>query len=62
MAAQKRHLSTDGIVICGPYAQGRYGAGSDVDIVFLTRAEQAVEARNITYKGMVFHRFLFSRT
>ena len=42
VAAQKRHFATDGIAICGSYAQGRYGSGSDIDIVFLTRAEQAV--------------------
>jgi hypothetical protein len=58
VAAQKRHFATDGIVICGSYAQGRYGAGSDIDIVFLTRAEQAVVAQHITYKGIVFHRLL----
>ena len=58
VAAQKRHLDTDGIVICGSYAQGRYGAGSDIDIVFLARAEQAVVAQHITYKGIVYHRLL----
>lgn len=58
VAAEKRHLATNGIVICGSYAQGRYGAGSDIDIVFLARAEQAVVARHITYKGIVYHRLL----
>ena len=58
VAIQKHRFATDGIMICGSYAQGRYGEGSDIDIIFLTLAEQAVEAQHITYQGVVFHRLL----
>jgi hypothetical protein len=58
VADQKQRYATDGIVICGSYAQGRYGDGSDIDIVFLTRAEQEVEAQHIIYRMVKFHRLL----
>lgn len=60
VAVQKRLFDTSGIVICGSYAQGRYGAGSDIDIIFLTQAEHAVETRYITYEEVKFHRLLVS--
>ena len=58
VADQKHHYATDGIVICGSYSQGRYGVGSDIDIIFLTQTKQRFEVQHITYQGVLFHRLL----
>jgi predicted nucleotidyltransferase len=62
VVAQKQRFTTNGIVVCGSYPQGHYGPDSDIDIVFLTREERAVEAEHIFFHEVKFHRLLTSFT
>lgn len=55
VAEQKRRTDTDGIAVVGSYPQGRYGPGSDIDIVCLVESDREVEARRLVYHETLFH-------
>ena len=58
--AQKRRVQTDGVVVVGSYAQGRYGPDSDIDILCLTKDARVPVARHITHLDTRFHLLLVS--